>query len=231
MSDEVKPTLSRELSEEEQRVLGCLVEKAATTPEQYPLTMNSLRLACNQKTSRDPVVNYEERTVGIALRNLMELKLAKEIYPSDRGAVKYEHRFGQALDLRQPAVAVLAVLLLRGAQTGGEIRQNAHRLHEFETLGHLDDVLERLEARGMLRKLARGPGQREDRYVHLLGPCKISEASFDARESSPRGAERAAETRAEIDALRTEINELREAHQRELADLRQRIEALETLIK
>jgi uncharacterized protein len=227
MSDDAKPALARELSEDEQRVLGCLVEKAATTPEQYPLTMNSLRLACNQKTSRDPVVNYEERTVGIALRNLIELKLAKEIYPSDRGAVKYEHRFGLALDLRQPAVAVLAVLLLRGAQTGGEIRQNAHRLHEFETLGHLDDVLERLEARGLLRKLARGPGQREDRYVHLLGPCKISEVSYEPRESLARSAER----QSELDALRAELAELRESFQREVADLRQRIESLETLTK
>jgi len=206
------PILSRILSAAELRVLGTLIEKSLTTPEQYPLSLNATKVGCNQKTSREPVVNFDERTAGMALRNLIDLKLAKEVFPPDRGAVKYEHRLGAYMDLRAPAVCVLATLMLRGAQTTGELRQNGQRLHAFETLGHLEDVLDRLSERALVLKLERAPGQREERYVHLLGEkeAALKQASTSAgREvTTERGAvERAGSV--DISALQNEIAELK----------------------
>ena len=206
------PILSRILSAAELRVLGTLIEKSLTTPEQYPLSLNATKVGCNQKTSREPVVNFDERTAGMALRDLIDLKLAKEVFPPDRGAVKYEHRLGAYMDLRAPAVCVLATLMLRGAQTTGELRQNGQRLHAFETLGHLEDVLDRLSERALVLKLERAPGQREERYVHLLGEkeAALKQASTSAgREfTTERGAvERAGSV--DISALQNEIAELK----------------------
>lgn len=206
------PILSRILSAAELRVLGTLIEKSLTTPEQYPLSLNATKVGCNQKTSREPVVNFDERTAGMALRDLIDLKLAKEVFPPDRGAVKYEHRLGAYMDLRAPAVCVLATLMLRGAQTTGELRQNGQRLHAFETLGHLEDVLDRLSERALVLKLERAPGQREERYVHLLGEkeAALKQASTSAgREfTTERGAvERAGN--GDISVLQNEIAELK----------------------
>jgi uncharacterized protein len=220
-----RPRLERELSASELRVLGTLIEKSLTTPEQYPLTLNSLRVGCNQKTSRDPVSNYDERTCGIALKDLISLKLAKEIVPSERGALKYEHRFGQTLDLRAPAVAVLAILMLRGAQTTGELRQNCSRLHHFETLGHLEDVMERLRQRELVAMLERAPGQREERFIHLFGDraqlLKLAAQRPESRsdEGSPRQSANS--------ELREEITELRANYDA----LQARVEALEVQLK
>jgi uncharacterized protein len=211
ISNPERPRLARELSAAELRVLGTLIEKSLTTPEQYPLTLNSIKIGCNQKTSRDPVVNYDERAAGIALKELIALKLVREIVPSERGALKYEHRLGQALDLRAPAVAALAALILRGAQTMGELRQNCARLHHFETLGHLEDVMERLTQRDWVVMLERAPGQREDRYIHLMGDraqlVKLSSQRISA--VSVGGS-------VDIDALaiiRAELAELKQAHE------------------
>ena len=206
------PILPRVLSAAELRVLGTLIEKSLTTPEQYPLSLNATKVGCNQKTSREPVVNFDERAAGMALRDLIDLKLAKEVFPSDRGAVKYEHRLGACLDLRAPAVCVLATLMLRGAQTTGELRQNGQRLHAFETLGHLEDVLDRLAERALVLKLERAPGQREERYVHLLGEkdaaLKQASTSADREFATERGAlERVSSV--DISALQTEIAELK----------------------
>ena len=206
------PILSRILSAAELRVLGTLIEKSLTTPEQYPLSLNATKVGCNQKTSREPVVNFDERTAGMALRDLIDLKLAKEVFPPDRGAVKYEHRLGAYMDLRAPAVCVLATLMLRGAQTTGELRQNGQRLHAFETLGHLEDVLDRLSESALVLKLERAPGQREERYVHLLGEkeAALKQASTSAgREfTTERGAvERAGN--GDISVLQNEIAELK----------------------
>lgn len=214
MSETTYPTLSRSLSASELRVLGTLIEKSLTTPEQYPLSLNATRVGCNQKTAREPVVNFDERATGMALRELIDLKLVKEVFPPDRGAVKYEHRLGSALDLRAPAVAALGMLFLRGAQTAAEIRQNCHRLHAFETVGHLEDVLERLSDRELVLKLERAPGQREERFVHLLGErdaaLKQAAASDHVRanSSSPERGSTA------MDELRQELLELRERVQR-----------------
>lgn len=206
------PILPRVLSAAELRVLGTLIEKSLTTPEQYPLSLNATKVGCNQKTSREPVVNFDERAAGMALRDLIDLKLAKEVFPPDRGAVKYEHRLGACLDLRAPAVCVLATLMLRGAQTTGELRQNGQRLHAFETLGHLEDVLDRLAERALVLKLERAPGQREERYVHLLGEkdaaLKQASTSADREFATERGAlERVSSV--DISALQTEIAELK----------------------
>lgn len=208
MSDLTYPTLPRPLSASELRVLGTLIEKSLTTPEQYPLSLNATRVGCNQKTAREPVVNFDERATGMALRELIDLKLAKEVFPPDRGAVKYEHRLGTALDLRAPAVAALAMLFLRGAQTAAEIRQNCHRLHAFDTVGHLEDVLERLSDRELVLKLERAPGQREERFVHLLGErdAALKQAAASESRASTSSTERA----SALDELRQEIAELRE---------------------
>jgi uncharacterized protein YceH (UPF0502 family) len=183
MSD--KPVLPRALYSAELRVLGTLIEKAATTPDQYPLSLNAVRLGCNQKTSRDPVVEYDERTVQTALSGLSQLGLVRDFIPPDSRVVRYEHKFGLKLDLRNPQVALLAVLMLRGAQTPGELRQNAARLHAFESTEQIIETLERLASRTpqpLVLKIARGPGQREDRYLHLLGdPDAAQAAATEAR--------------------------------------------------
>jgi uncharacterized protein len=225
------PSLPRALTATEMRVLGTLIEKSLTTPEQYPLSLNAVKVGCNQKTSREPVVNYDERTAGMALRDLIDLKLVKEVFPPDRGAVKYEHRLGVTLDLRAPAVAVLATLLLRGAQTTGELRQNGQRLHAFETLGHLEDVLDRISERGLTLKLERAPGQREERYVQLMGE----------RDLALKQAAASVATLFEGTAARSGRSDAREEHvaahaealaalRAELAELRARVETLEALI-
>jgi uncharacterized protein len=203
-----KPSLPRLLNAAELRVLGTLIEKSLTTPEQYPLTLNSTRVGCNQKTSREPVSNYDERAVGITMRDLIDLKLVKEVFPPDRGAVKYEHRLGAVLDLRAPAVALLGVLMLRGLQTPGELRQNGNRMHSFDSVDHLIDVLDRLSTRtpALVLKLGRAPGQREDRYAHLLAGPPSAEAIANYR-FAPE-TERSS-SNEELSALRTEVAELR----------------------
>ncbi len=213
-----KPKLPRMLSAAELRVLGVLIEKSLTTPEQYPLSLNSTKVGSNQKTSREPVVNYDDRTVGIALKDLIELKLARENWPADRGTVKYEHCIGRALDLRQPQFAVLAVLMLRGAQTPGELRQNVHRLQVFDDVPHLEETLDRLAAREMVLKISRGPGQREDRYVHLLGEVDAAKRQAAAQTDAER-APRMVSANTNDDV----ITELRA----EIAELSARVAALE----
>jgi len=203
-----KPSLPRLLNAAEMRVLGTLIEKSLTTPEQYPLTLNSTRVGCNQKTSREPISNYDERAVGITIRDLIDLKLVKEVFPPDRGAVKYEHKLGAVLDLRAPSVALLGVLLLRGLQTPGELRQNGNRMHSFDSVDHLIDVLDRLSQRqpALVLKIGRSPGQREDRYAHLLAgqPSAEAIANYRVVQESDRS-----QTNEEISTLRAEVAELK----------------------
>ena len=203
-----KPSLPRLLTAAEMRVLGTLIEKSLTTPEQYPLTLNSTRVGCNQKTSREPISNYDERAVGITMRDLIDLKLVKEVFPPDRGAVKYEHRLGAVLDLRAPSVALLGVLLLRGLQTPGELRQNGNRMHSFDSVDHLIDVLDRLSQRqpALVLKIGRSPGQREDRYAHLLAGLPSAEAIANYRVVPESDRSQANE---EISTLRAEVAELK----------------------
>ena len=154
----------------EARILGCLIEKAAITPEVYPLTINAIVAAANQKTSRDPVMTLEVGAVTHALCGMEDRGLVK-VAPSSQRAIRYEHRFDAAYGVTARQRAVLCVLMLRGAQTLGEIHTRTDRLAEFPSLDDVRDTLDRLIERAppLAVRLTRGAGQREDRYMHLLG--------------------------------------------------------------
>jgi len=182
------------------------MEKAETTPEQYPLTVNSLRLACNQKTARFPITNYSEGEVGHTVRELQTLGFAKEAWGAR--VAKYEHLAGKMLGLQSKGLAVMCVLMLRGPQTLAEIKTSTHRLHEF---GDLDDVAHML---GRLAEhepplamvLPRMPGQKEVRYVHLLG----GEPDLSKLEFRPSAAATSSDREARVEALEQAVLELRE---------------------
>jgi uncharacterized protein YceH (UPF0502 family) len=150
------------------RVLGCLLEKQRTTPDVYPLSLNSLRLACNQSTNRDPVVDYDEQTIRDALHRLERRGLTRLASGAGSRSAKYRHLLAEALPMDGAAQAVLCVLMLRGPQTPGELKQRAERMHPFGDLEEVNRTLERLIERSLLARLARRPGQKEERYSHLL---------------------------------------------------------------
>jgi uncharacterized protein YceH (UPF0502 family) len=152
----------------ELRVLGCLIEKQRTTPDTYPLSLNSLRLACNQATSRDPVVDYDEPTIRAALERLSRRGWVRLASGPGSRAVKYRHLFDSALSVDDAEIALLTVLMLRGAQTPGELKQRTERLHPFGP-GEVEQTLERLIGHGLAERLERRPGQKEERYAQLLG--------------------------------------------------------------
>jgi uncharacterized protein YceH (UPF0502 family) len=154
------------LSAAETRVLGCLLEKQRTTPEQYPLSLNALRLACNQSTNRDPVVDYDEATIRDALHRLERRRLVR--FASGSRAAKYRHLLEEVLPLEEGERAVLTVLLLRGAQTPGELKQRTERMYSFAELSGVHETLERLIGRELVRRPDRRPGQKEERYEQLL---------------------------------------------------------------
>jgi uncharacterized protein YceH (UPF0502 family) len=159
-----------ELTPPEQRVLGCLIEKRWTTPDQYPLSLNGLRLACNQSTNRDPVTTYDEATVRDAAQRLCLYGLARLASGHGSRAVKYRHLAEEALGLDREELAVLAVLLLRGPQTPGELKARTERLAPLASLDDVERVLSELVEREYVRRIGRRPGQKEDRFEHLLGP-------------------------------------------------------------
>jgi hypothetical protein len=151
------------------RVLGALVEKQRTTPEQYPLTLNSLRLACNQATNRDPVVDYDEADIKDAVQRLRQRGWVRFASGHGSRAAKYRHLLDQALGLGRDELALLCVLMLRGPQTPGELKQRTERLHGFASLEELEGVLGRLIERDLAERMPRRPGQKEDRFVQRLG--------------------------------------------------------------
>jgi uncharacterized protein YceH (UPF0502 family) len=157
------------LSEPEQRVLGCLIEKRFTTPDQYPLTLNALRLACNQSTNRDPVVDYDEETVREAAQRMARYGLTRLASGHSSRAVKYRHLADETLALGSEQLAVLAVLLLRGAQTPGELKARTERMVTWNSLAEVDVVLDQLIERDYVRRLERRPGQKEERFEQMLG--------------------------------------------------------------
>jgi uncharacterized protein YceH (UPF0502 family) len=157
------------LSEPEQRVLGCLIEKRFTTPDQYPLTLNALRLACNQSTNRDPVVDYDEETVREAAQRMARYGLTRLASGHSSRAVKYRHLADETLALGSEQLAVLAVLLLRGAQTPGELKARTERMVRWNSLAEVDVVLDQLIERDYVRRLERRPGQKEERFEQMLG--------------------------------------------------------------
>jgi uncharacterized protein YceH (UPF0502 family) len=207
------------------RVLGCLIEKQRTTPDVYPLTLNSLRLACNQSTNRDPIVDYDENTIRSAIERLVQRKWATLASWSNRRSMKYRHTLDGALGLDDAEISVLAVLMLRGPQTPGELKARTDRLHSFAGMGELAGTLDRLIERGLAVRLERRPGQREERYAHLLSeegegaeePAATAAASAPppveaptARAPAPAGNERIERIERQLAELRAEIKALRE---------------------
>ncbi len=157
-----------DLDPTEVRVLGCLIEKQRVTPDAYPLSLNALRLACNQSTNRDPVVQYDEETIRAALHRLGRRRWTRLASGHSSRAAKYRHLLDEALGLDPGGMAVLAVLMLRQDQTPGELKQRTERMHAFPDLGAVQDTLERLIARDLVVRLPRRPGQKEERYAHRL---------------------------------------------------------------
>jgi uncharacterized protein YceH (UPF0502 family) len=153
----------------EVRVVGCLIEKQRTTPDAYPLSLNALRLACNQATNREPVVDYDEATVSAALRRLALRGWTRLASGAGSRARKYRHLMPEALGIDDAELALLAVLMLRGPQTPGELKQRSERLHAFDGLAGVQEALERLVERGYVARHERRPGQKEQRYEQLLG--------------------------------------------------------------
>ena len=157
------------LSPEEVRVLGCLLEKQRTTPDAYPLSLNSLRLACNQSTNRDPVVDYDEQTIREGLRRLERRGYVRLASGAGSRAAKYRHLLADVLPLQRAEQAILCTLMLRGAQTPGELKQRSERMHTFADLAAVHETLEGLVARGLVARLERRPGHKEERFAELLG--------------------------------------------------------------
>jgi uncharacterized protein YceH (UPF0502 family) len=166
------------------RVLGALIEKQRTTPDVYPLTLNALRLACNQSTNRDPVVEYDENTIRGAIERLVHRKWATLASWSNRRSMKYRQTLDRALELSDADMAVLGVLMLRGPQTPGELKTRTERLHSFADMGDLGGTLEGLISRDLVVRLDRRPGQREERYAQ-----RLAEEGEDLPEAAPAGAE------------------------------------------
>ncbi|MFT4111460.1 YceH family protein [Silvibacterium sp.] len=213
-----------QLEPNELRVLGSLIEKEITTPEYYPLSLNALVNACNQKSSREPVMQLDEIAVERALSQLEDLSLVRRVH--DSRVAKYEHQARSLLDLKRPEIAVLCLLLLRGPQTPGELRSRADRLYTFDDIGAVTSTLERLsrqpseedsaqrrEHAPLVTLLPRQPGEKEARYAHTLGGTPV----LTPREASPATAsntapsyDRIAVLEAEVTSLRAELNETRE---------------------
>ena len=202
----------------EVRALGALIEKGITTPEYYPLTLNSLTTACNQKSNRDPVVSLEEKVVAGALEGLREKGLARQVSGVDMRVPKHYHLFDEKMCLTPPQVAALCVLLLRGPQTVGEIRGRSGRLHEFADLEEVERVLTELVERSegaLVVQLARQPGRKESRYAHvLMGEPEENKAYAEGPVDAVALEVRAEDER--ITALEEQIQILRN----ELADVR-----------
>jgi uncharacterized protein YceH (UPF0502 family) len=200
------------LNEVEVRVLGSLVEKQLTTPEYYPLTINALTAACNQKSNRDPVVSYDESTISQALDSLREKNLVYVFYGSTSRVVKYKHMLPSVYELGPDEVAVMAVLMLRGPQTIGELRERSGRMHEFGGLLEVQETLDRLAKRDdpLVMKLERQVGQKDARYVHLLaGEPDISVISAPRAAPVSSGNGRIEALESEVNALKAEVDSLR----------------------
>lgn len=204
--------MAETLTEVEVRILGSLVEKQLTTPEYYPLTLNALTAACNQKSNREPVVSYDETTLLGAIDNLRDKNLVYLYYGSSSRTVKYKHMLPSVFELDEPATAIMAVLFLRGQQTIGELRERTGRLYEFSGLGEVQETLDALSRRDepLVVKLERQPGQKEARYAHLLsGPVEALEATKSAASVAVPQSGRIETLEAEVSRLSSEVAELK----------------------
>ena len=200
------------LTDIETRVLGSLIEKQVTTPEYYPLTINALTLACNQKNNRYPVTSYTESQVADAVERLREKNLAYIFYGSTSRVPKYKHVVPEVMHLNHAEVAVMCALMLRGAQTLGEVRGNASRLHEFSSLEEVEQTLNGLITRDepMVARLPRQPGQKEGRFAHLLSGEINLEALAESERAAAAAPSRRASLEEKIEALTAEVEKLKE---------------------
>jgi uncharacterized protein YceH (UPF0502 family) len=197
-----------QLNSTEVRILGCLIEKQATSPETYPLTLNALVTACNQKTSRDPVMNLTQGQVGQSLRALEGRSLTRLVMGSR--ADRWEHKVDKALELVPAQVILTGLLLLRGPQTVNELLTRSNRMHDFEDTEQVVHQLERLIARGLAILLPRQSGQREDRYMHAVGNPQDLEEILVARQSQPERASGGSASAERLDELEARIAALEE---------------------
>jgi uncharacterized protein len=207
-----------DLSDSEIRVLGCLLEKQRTTPDHYPLSLNSLRLACNQATNRDPVVDYDDAIIRDALHRL-ERRGYTRLAGASRAA-KYRHLLAEALPMSSAEQAVVCVLMLRGGQTPGELKQRGERIHAFDGLDEVHSTLAGLIDRGLVARLDRRPGQKEERYAQLLGqdaePRAAAQGPAQAHSVHNGGpttpvSQRGGGLSERVAALEQEVEELRDA--------------------
>jgi len=211
------------LSDTEVRVLGSLIEKDITTPDYYPLSLNALVNACNQKNNRDPVMSLDEDSVRYALSSLQEKRLAGPAGGADSRVTKYEHRLQEVFNFDRRETAIVCVLLLRGAQTPGELRGRGERMYRFEALDDVQSTLQKLIDRGLVKVLARQPGTKESRYVHLFAgdvPDEAMQALPPTRTSASAGDHveaRITALESEISLLKDQISDLR----RELSEFKQ----------
>ncbi len=213
------------LGEVEVRVLGALVEKQITTPEYFPLTLNALVSACNQTSSREPVVNYDDPTVTLGLDRLRDKRLAYVFAGADNRVLKYGHKLPERFELTPAETAVVCVLLLRGPQTAGEIRGRTGRMHEFASLPEVELTLDALAAKTpqpLVAKLPRQAGLKESRYVHLLSGAAAIASSVPTPPpaAAEPPADRLGQLEQDVAALRQELAGLRQ----ELADFRKQFE-------
>jgi uncharacterized protein len=201
---------SLSLSAPEIRVLGCLLEKQRTTPDAYPLSLNALRLACNQSTNRDPVVDYDEALIRDALHRLERHGLTRLASGAGSRAAKYRHLLAEALPMDRGEQAIMCVLMLRGAQTPGELKQRSERMHAFEHLDGVHHTLQALIARELVTRLDRRPGQKEERYRQLLsGEDSGQEVRDDAESAAPPAP--VDDLHARVARLELEVADLRAA--------------------
>jgi uncharacterized protein YceH (UPF0502 family) len=194
------------LAPNELRVLGCLIEKQRTTPEQYPLTLNSLRLACNQATNREPVLELDESEVRAAAQHLGTLGWARLATGPGSRTAKYRQLFGEALDLMPQEVSLLAVLMLRGPQTVNQLLTRTERLHHFESQDDVTEWLGRLDEKELVHLLGKQPGQREERWTHLLADGPTGSGPIDEPEAPVAGAPSSLEQR--LAQLERQVEEL-----------------------
>ena len=208
------------LTENEVRVLGSLIEKDITTPEYYPLSLNALVNACNQKSNRDPVLQLAEDDVRNALTALQERRMAGPAGGADSRVTKYEHRLQEVFNFTRPEIAVLCVLLLRGPQTPGELRGRTERMHHFEALDDVQSALQKLAQRDppLVKVLPRQPGTKESRWVHLMaGDVAVPESHQPGAttvDRTPGDGERLTQLEEEVAALRREVGVIKDQLER-----------------
>lgn len=202
------------LSPEETRILGCLIEKERTTPDQYPLSLHSVTTACNQSTNREPVTYYEDQIVALGLDDLRGKKLVTQLWGAGSRVQKFRHNLLDAYELAPREVAVLCVLLLRGPQTLGELRIRTERMHAFASVGEVEECLRGLGegAEPLVRVLPARPGQKENRYVQLLSgePVLAEPTAAETRSAVASGPTRVETLEAEVATLKSEVAALRE---------------------